>query len=150
MSSLPPKKRLVSIRVKVAASTPVNTPVSVKTQLQSPIIQKIAFFSSGANLNESGFRVLCNGVQIIPAIESAATSDMGNESNFIPLGGASQEFDVDHQVPGSPYQIELQFYNLNGATPYYAGVLFLTAPKIELPKMPIQDDKLTNKPEYDS
>ena len=148
--TLPNKKRLVSFRAKVAASTPVNSPVSLKTQLQNPIIEKVFLFSSGASLFESGFRVLVNGIQIMPAIESIATSDMTNESNFLPLGGSTQEIEIGAQVPGSPYNVEVQFYNLNAGTPYYAAIQFLTAPKIELPKMPIEDDKVSKKPEYDS
>lgn len=148
--SLPSKKRLVSIRAKVAAATLVAAPVSLKLQIQNPIIEKIYIFSSGATLFESGFRVLVNGIQAIPAIESISTPDMQAESNFIPLGGSTQEIKLGLQVPGSPYNVEVQFYNLSGTTPYYAAIQLLTAPKIELPKLAIENDKLSSKPENDS
>ncbi len=148
--SLPNKKRLVSVRAKVPINTLVAAPVSVKVQLQNPIIEKMFFFALGATIHESGFRVLVNGIQTIPAIESVSTPDMIGESNFVPLGGSTQEIELGNQVPGSPYNVEIQFYNLSGTTQYFAAVEFLTAPKIDLPKMQIEDDKLSKKPEYDS
>lgn len=148
--TLPPKKRLVSFRAKIAASTPVLTPVSVKAQFQNPIIEKIFFFALGATIHESGFRILVNGLQIIPAPESTATPDMIGESNFIPLGGSTQELQIDHQIPGAPYNVEIQLYNLSAGTPYYAAFEFLTVPKIELVKMPIEDDKPSKKPDVDA
>jgi hypothetical protein len=148
--TLPNKKRLVSIRAKVPINTLVAAPVSVKVQLQNPIIEKMYFFALGATIHESGFRVLINGIQAIPAMESEATPDMSNVSNFVPLGGSTQEIKLDYQVPGSPYNVEVQFYNLSAVTQYFAAVEFLTAPKIDLPKMPIEDDKVSKKPEYDS
>lgn len=148
--ALPPKTRIVSIRAKVPQNTSLNAPLSIKTQIQNPIIESVGFWASGAALEETGFRILINGTQAFPAIESVATPDMVGAENFIPLPDTPQEIETGLQVSGAPYNVELQFYNIDAAAPFYAAVYLHTLPKIELTPLPIQDDKTSTKPEYDS
>ena len=132
--TLPNKKRLVSFRQTIPAGTPIATPVSIKAQLQNPIIESMEIFALGATIHESGMRILVNGIETIPAMESA-----GLNPGWIPLGANLRVEDFGFQIPGAPYNIEFQFYNLSGATPYHAGVVLVTSPKIDLPKLPIEE-----------
>lgn len=135
--SLPTKKRLVSFRATVPAGTPVSSPVSIKAQLQNPIIESIYIYALGATIHESGVKILVNGVETIPAMESAVST--GLPPGWIPLGVDLRIEGLGIQIPGSPYSIELQFYNSSGATPYYAGIIMTTSPKIELPRIPVEE-----------
>jgi hypothetical protein len=132
--TLPTKKRLVSYRATVPASTPVNTPASIRAQLQNPIIESLYVYALGATIHESGFRVLVNGFKTFPAMESG-----GLVPGWIPLGVDLRIEGLGLQIPGAPYNIEIQFYNANGSTPYYAAVVLLTSPKIDLPLLPIEE-----------
>lgn len=139
--------QIVTGRVSIPATTPITTPVSLILSPQNPILADFRMHMTGATLSEFGFVIKeSGGRQIYPALGSNGGSAFSDS----PMWGSTppnlimESGDLNTQISGPAYDLEFLFYN-KSATPAVVFIAMRTTPKIDLPSLSIQDDKLTKK-----
>lgn len=147
--------KIITGRVLVTALTTAAAPVSIVLTSQHPILKdlKILLNVAGTAITprQVGMRVFTGGSLIIPAMGSAEDSSGVFSPGWSPLapGLILDSGELNQQMPGSPYALNFQFYNDSGdGTEVF--IWARVSPKIELPAMPIEDDKLLKVESSDS
>lgn len=143
--------KVITGRISVPATTPAATPDSLVLTSQHPILTDLKILLAPGTIlaQDVGMKIFSGGTQILPAMGS------GEDSNFTPgwMGLAPGLIldlgELNQQLPGAPYALEFQFYNANAAAAY-VFIWARVSPKIELPAMPIEDDKLLKVESSDS
>lgn len=138
--------KVLTGRISIPANTTAAAPDVLTLTSQHPILTDLKILLAPGTIPAAdvGLRILTQGQQFFPAMGS------GEDSNFIPgwaglaPGLIYDSGELNQQMPGAPYSLDLHFYNANAA----AVTVFVWArvsPKIELLAAPIEDDKLTKK-----
>jgi hypothetical protein len=143
-----PTKQILSFRVQVPANTLPASPMSLDLSPQLPIIKGVKIFYSPSSVlsHEVGFRIETMGGRVVPAMGSNDGATFSASPDYSPLSPLFpiELNEIDYQIPGAPYNVNLKFINSNAAAVYVFGYLIVTA-KIILPALPIENDKLEKK-----
>jgi hypothetical protein len=107
-----------------------------------PILESVKVWcyspSAGVTPLETGFKISSGGVQIIPAMGSI---DGLTNDGFSPvLDSVILEHEPMESIYGTPYTVDLDFYNSDAAVDVTYFVVMKFIPKIELPAAPVVSD----------
>lgn len=132
---------ILAFRTNVPSATPAKTPVTINLISQARAIQELVVFSNTSTLNISkqGFRLLdrsAGGRLLIPDAGSWGQENFAaaDETNWAAIPPSPLRLDMNEQIiEGPPWQLTLQFYNIDAAALLVAGYAIVREPFAELP-----------------
>lgn len=108
--------KVFSLRVSVASGSLPSAPAVFRLSLHNPVIKKIiALTSASASLEQMGYRITNQGINVFPFAGKGAAAGEDGFAPFIPVSAGSAEIEINESLFGPPYDVEVQCFNRTGA-----------------------------------